>query len=212
MVASSTPFVEIAVTPDFGPRKRLSVFFRGIVLIPFLVLVTVLSGSSLISIRENEMGEWDDGSGMGSALWFGLVLVILFSASYPKWILTFMHGLQSFAVQIGAFGLLLRDELPAVEYREYAQVLYPDIEEGRKLNRFLPLVKWLLALPHYLWLFITFIGVFIVTLLAWFSILFTGRYPQGNASFVIGWLAYYQRVIGYAFTLVTDKYPSFSLR
>lgn len=206
MIASPTNSVETVITPDFGPRNRLTVFFRFIIVIPFIFLASMLSGSSLSDSNGND---WMMSG--GSALLFGLVIVILFSATYPVWILTFIHGLQAFEVKIGVYGLLLRDELPSLDDRPYAQVLYPDIEGGRKINRFLPLVKWFLAIPHYIVLFFTGIGVFVVTALAWFAILFTGKYPQSFAPYVIGWLKYYNRVIGYAFALVTDEYPQFRL-
>lgn len=206
MIASPTTSVESVITPDFGPRRRATVFFRPILIVPIVILVSLLSGNSLFSWDEN-----NDGMSAGSGLLFGLVLVILFTKSYPNWLLTFIHGLQSFEIRIGAYALLLRDEYPSVHDREYAYVLYPDIEGGAKLNRGLPLVKWFLAIPHYIVLFFTGIGVFFVTVLAWFAIIFTGKYPQGFAPFVVGWLKYYNRVIGYAFALVTDDYPQFRL-
>jgi hypothetical protein len=214
MVASSTPFAEISVEPDLGTRNRATVFFRLILLIPVFILAALLSGDSLFSWDDRSNGEWNNGnSGMaGTALYFAVALVIIFAGKYPNWLLTFMHGLQAFQLRVGAYALLLRDEYPALEDRYYAALFYPEIEGGAKLNRLLPIVKWFLAIPHYIWLAITGIGVFFVTLLAWFGILLTGRYPSGFANFVIGWLRYYNRVFGYAFTLVTDKYPAFSLR
>lgn len=206
MIASPTNSVESVITPDFGPRNRATVFFRPLLLIPIVILASLLSGNSLFS--------WDENGDMGSAgsgLLLALVLIILFTKTYPQWLLTFIHGLQSFELKIGAYALLLRDEYPSLQDREYSYVLYPDIDGGAKLNRGLPLVKWFLAIPHYVVLFFTGIGVLVVTILAWFAIIFTGKYPQGFAPFVMGWLKYYNRVLGYAFALVTDEYPKFRL-
>lgn len=214
MVASSTPFVEISVEPDFGPRNRATVLFRFILLVPVLILAALLTGDSLFSWEERRGGDWNmnDSGGAGTAIFFGVALIIIFAGKYPSWLLGFMHGLQAFQLRIAAYALLLRDEYPALEDRYYAAVFYPEIEGGTKLNRILPIVKWFLAIPHYVVLAVTGIGVFFVTLAAWLSIIFTGNYPRGFSDFVIGWLRYYNRVFGYAFTLVTDKYPAFSLR
>lgn len=206
MIASPSNSVETIVEPDFGPRNRLTVFFRFLLAIPFVILASMLGGNSF----SDSSGDGWMLSG-GSALLFGVAIVIVFSATYPVWILSFIHGLQAFELKVGVYALLLRDEMPSLDDRPYAQVLYPDIEGGAKLNRFMPLVKWFLAIPHYIVLFFTGIGVFFVTVLAWIAILFTGKYPQGFAPFVIGWLKYYNRVVGYAFALVTDQYPQFRL-
>lgn len=213
MIASSTPFVEIAVEPDFGPRNRATVFFRLLLALPVLIVVSLLAGNAAFTWEQTKDG-WDlsDSGSAGSAIVLGVALLIVFAGKYPSWLLTFTHGLQSFEVRVATYLLLLRDEYPAVDHRDYAAVLYPEIEGGARLNRFLPLIKWFLAIPHYLWLAITGIGVFVITLLAWVAILITGRYPRGSAGFVVGWLRYYNRVIGYAWTLVTDRYPAFSLR
>lgn len=206
MISSPTASVESVITPDFGPRRRATVFFRPLLILPIVVLASLLSGNSLFSWDRN-----GDAMSAGSGLLLALVLIIVFTHSYPSWLLTFIHGLQSLELKIGTYALLLRDEYPSLHDREYAYVLYPDIDGGAKLNRGLPLVKWFLAIPHYIVLFATGIAVLAVTIVAWFAILFTGKYPQGLAPFAIGWLKYYNRVIGYAFALVTDEYPKFRL-
>lgn len=200
MVASPTNSVEITVDADLGPRKRLSVFFRPLLLLPVVILLSLLGGSSL-----------SDDSSWGSTVFLALALIVIFTGTYPTWLLTFIHGLQAFELKIGAYALLLRDEYPSLADRPFAQVLYPNIEGGARLKRFMPLVKWFLAIPHYVVLLLTGIAVFLLTVLAWFSILFTGRYPTSFLPFVVGWLKYYNRVVGYAFTLVTDQYPQFRL-
>ena len=205
MVSSPTAAVESVITPDFGPRNRVKVFFRPLLLIPIVILASLLSGNAF---------SWDDnGDSMnsGSGLFLALILIILFTKKYPNWLMTFVHGLQSLELKIGVYGLLLRDEYPSLDEREYAYVLYPDIEGGAKLRNGLAGVKWFLAIPHYIVLFFTGLGVLVVTILAWFAVIFTGKYPQGFAPFVIGWLKYYNRVLGYAFALVSDEYPKFRL-
>ena len=86
---------------------------------------------------------------------------------------------------------------------------YPDAK--RDLNRWLPLVKWLLAIPHYIVLLFLYLALIVLVIGAWFAILFTGRYPRGIFDFVEGVIRWHNRVVGYALILVTDRYPPFSL-
>ena len=72
-------------------------------------------------------------------------------------------------------------------------------------------MKWLLAIPHYIVLFFLGIGAIVAIIIAWFAILFTGKYPRGLFDFVVGVLRWSNRVTGYAFVLVTDEYPPFTL-
>ncbi len=137
--------------------------------------------------------------------------MILFRQRYPRWWFDFARELTRFSARIGAYVLLLTDEYPSTteEQRVHLDIDYPDAE--RDLNRWLPLVKWFLAIPHYIVLFFLSIGAFVVVVIAWFAILFTGHYPRGMFDFVVGVGRWALRVNAYAFLLVTDNYPPFSL-
>lgn len=190
---------------DEGPRNRMTVFFRLILVIPAAILLSALTSSSSSSSAEQN-GGWHWNSTM-PVPFAALVLLLVFMQRYPSWILSFVHAVQSFATRVATYALLLRDEYPHIDERPYAYVLYPDVQEGRALNRWLPLVKWLLAIPHYIVLFFGGIAVAVTTVIAWFAILITGRYPASLAKTSLWFVTYANRVYGYAFALVTDSYP-----
>jgi hypothetical protein len=106
---------------------------------------------------------------------------------------------------------LLTDEYPSIESNEKFGVEFPEIDGGKTLNRGLPLVKWLLAIPLYLVGFVYAIYAFMLSIVAWITIVFTRKYPEWCAAGVVGTISYWNRVAGYAILLVTDEYPSFSL-
>ena len=139
------------------------------------------------------------------------LLMIVFRQKYPRWWFDFNRELLRFTNRVYAYGALLSDTYPSTDEQQYVrlELEYPDAKEG--LNRWLPLVKWLLAIPHYIVLFFLFIGALFAVIAAWFAILFTGRYPRGLFDFVLGVLRWTNRVVGYAFILVTDEYPPFRL-
>jgi hypothetical protein len=149
--------------------------------------------------------------GIVAGLFLATLLMILFRKRYPRWWFDFARELTRFATRVGAYVVLLTDDYPStVEHqRVHLEIDYPDAE--RDLNRWLPLVKWFLAIPHYIVLFFLSIGAFFVVLIAWFAILFTGHYPRGLFEFVVGVGRWALRVDAYAFLLVTDRYPPFSL-
>jgi hypothetical protein len=198
--------------PD-RPLNRLTSFFRLFVTIPIaIVLGTVYSGGA-------DWGRWggDNGghastvaAGFGGVLFFGPLLMILFRKKYPRWWFDWNLELQRFANRVTAFFVLMDDHYPATDDQQsvHLDYAYP----GGTLNRFLPIVKWLLAIPHYVVLFFLHIASIVAVVITWFAILFTGRYPRPLFDFVEGVLRWHNRVIGYAFTLVTDRYPPFRLR
>lgn len=151
-------------------------------------------------------------SGIGGTLAVATGLMILFRRRYPRWWFNFSRELVRFEGRVGAYLALLTDQYPSTvaEQAVHLEIDYPDAE--RDLNRWLPLVKWLLALPHYFVLVFLGLASFIAVILAWFAILFTGRYPRGLFEFVVGVWRWVLRVMAYAFLLVTDRYPPFSLR
>ncbi|MFA7250153.1 MAG: DUF4389 domain-containing protein [Dehalococcoidia bacterium] len=138
-------------------------------------------------------------------------LMLIFRRKYPRWWFDFTREVANFGARVGAYAALQRDEYPSTDEAQAARVEidYPDAQQ---LNRWLPLVKWLLAIPHYVVLFILFIGLVFVTLIAWIAILVTGRYPRGLHEYTAGVQRWATRVSGYAFWLVTDQYPPFSMR
>jgi hypothetical protein len=137
--------------------------------------------------------------------------MILFRQRYPRWWFDFARELTRFGTRIGAYVALLTDEYPSTtdEQRVHLEIDYPDAEHD--LNRWLPLVKWFLAIPHFFVLFFLTVAAFVVVVVAWFAILFTGRYPQLFFDYVVGVIRWWLRVEAYAVLLVTDRYPPFTL-
>jgi hypothetical protein len=139
-----------------------------------------------------------------------VVLMLLFRQKYPRWWYDWNLELSRFSNRVGAYALLMDDTYPSTDEHQSVHLDYPEVA-GPELNRWLPLVKWLLAIPHYFVLFFLSIAAFFVVIFVWFAILFTGHYPRGAFDFVEGVLRWANRVSGYAFTLVTDAYPPFRL-
>jgi hypothetical protein len=150
--------------------------------------------------------------GAGGLLFLPPLLLLLFRRKYPRWWFDWNLELLRFSNRVSAYVALLRDEYPSTDERQAVRldIRYPQAD--RELNRWLPLVKWLLAIPHYIALFFLGIAAFIVIVISWFAILFTGRYPRALFDFVVGFMRWQNRVTGYAFILVTDAYPPFRLR
>jgi hypothetical protein len=139
------------------------------------------------------------------------LLLILFRHKYPRWWFDWNLELQRFANRVLAYVFLMDDRYPSTDDHQSVRLDYHYPDVPRELNRFLPLVKWLLAIPHYVVLFFLDIAAFVVIVITWFAILFTGRYPRDFFRFVEGVLRWHNRVVAYAFTLVTDAYPPFRL-
>lgn len=191
---------------------RLTTFFRPIWAIPILVITGMLhSGGTLHYVDEAGKTVQSSGGGIAAGLFSATLLMILFRQRYPRWWFDFAVELARFGARVTVYLLLLTDTYPStVDHQSvHLDVDYPD---APRLNRWLPLVKWLLAIPHYIVLAVLFVCVGLVTIIAWFAILFTGTYPRGLFEFVVGVGRWATRVWAYAFLLVTDTYPPFSLR
>jgi Domain of unknown function (DUF4389) len=190
---------------DFPDRElnRWTTAFRVILAIPVLIVLALLAGGPAgvhIAII-----------GVSLLLFVPTLLLILFRQKYPRWWFDFALGLLRFDARVTSYLFLLRDEYPSVDEDQavHVELPYPDVT--RDLNRWLPLVKWFLAIPHYVVLIFLNLAAFVVAIVAWFAILFTGRYPRGLFDFVVGVLRWQIRVAAYAFLLTTDRYPPFSL-
>jgi hypothetical protein len=194
---------------DYPDRalNRVTTAFRIIVIIPIAIVLGAISGGGG---WHSSAGGWA-GAGAGGLLVLAPLLMILFRQKYPRWWFDWNLELQRFANRVGIFLALMDDRYPATDDRQsvHLDYTYPDAQHD--LNRWLPLVKWFLAIPHYIVLFFLDIAVIVVVIIAWFAILFTGRYPRGIFEFVEGVIRWHNRVIAYAFVLITDQYPPFSL-
>ena len=191
---------------------RFTTFFRILWSIPILVVLSVLTmsgGGHFTSEAGKEISS--DGGGVLASLTAATALMIIFRQRYPRWWFDFALELNRFSTRVGAYLFLLTDRYPSTVDKQSVRldVTYPDVEKD--LNRWLPLVKWLLAIPHYVVLVFLMFAAGIATIIAWFAILFTGRYPKGLFNFVVGVGRWSVRVNAYAFLLTTDKYPPFRL-
>ena len=140
------------------------------------------------------------------------MLALVFRGKYPSYVLTFNHAVVELSTRLAAYVLILNDKYPSIEANSKVAVLFPDVEGGKKLNRALPLVKWFLAIPHYIVGVIYLVISLVVTVIAWVQTSITGRYPKWAGEIVLGTIAYWNRVQGYMLLLVTDKYPTFRLK
>jgi hypothetical protein len=198
---------------DYPDRElgRLTTFFRLFMLIPIGIVLAAVSGGSY----NFDWGGPNDAAttvvASGGIIVFATLLLILFRKKYPRWWFDWNRELTRFATRVAVYGSLLTDQYPSTDEQQsvHLEIAYPDAE--RDLARGMPLVKWLLAIPHYIVLFFLAIAAFVSVVIAWFAILFTGRYPRSLFDFVVGVHRWGLRVEAYMFLLVTDRYPPFSL-
>ncbi|HVP20797.1 MAG TPA: DUF4389 domain-containing protein [Anaerolineaceae bacterium] len=199
--------------------ERVTTFFRFIWIIPVAIILGLISGAGQTvtnTVYLNEAGQivsrtQQTAGGLVSGLVLATALMIIFRQRYPRWWFDFSRELTRFEYRVGAYALLLTDQYPSTveEQSIHLEIDYPDVKNN--LNRWMPLVKWLLAIPHYIVLSFLGIAVFFAVIVAWFAILFTGQYPRGLFDFVVGVGRWVLRVEAYAVLLVTDTYPPFSL-
>lgn len=192
--------------PD-RPLHRLSTAFRIIVAIPVLILLESVSGGRYTPSHHGEAVMY----GAGGMLVLAPLLMIVFRRKYPRWWFDWNLELQRFSQRVIVFLALMEDRYPSTDDRQSVQLDYDYPDAERDLNRWLPLVKWLLAIPHLIVLFLLSVASVVAVIIAWFAILFTRRYPRGLFDFVEGTMRWGQRVVAYAFLMVTDKYPPFRL-
>jgi hypothetical protein len=195
--------------PD-RPLNRVSSAFRIFAVIPILIVLASIGGFT-------GGGDYDGGEtsriviGGTGLLFLPPLLMIVFRQKYPRWWFDWNLELMRFSNRVCTYFVLMSDRYPSTDEPQWVQLELPYPDAGRELNRWLPLVKWLLAIPHYIVLFFLTLAAIVVVIVAWFAILFTGRYPRGMFDFVEGVIRWHNRVAGYAFILVTDRYPPFSM-
>jgi len=183
----------VQFTVEYPDRdlNRLTTALRLIVAIPILIVVAAIAGAGV--------------------LFLPALLMIVFRQKYPRWWFDWNLELLRFENRIWVYLALMDDRYPSTDERQSVELDFPYPDAAEDLNRWLPLVKWLLAVPHYILLVFLWIAAVVAVVIAWFAILFTGRYPRGLFDFVLGVLRWGNRVVAYAFVLVTDQYPPFRL-
>lgn len=218
MLSDSEPYAA-RLDIDY-PEKldRLTTFFRLIWIIPIAIILGLISATAtstmtVITVSGRTVSEVSRTTGgIAAGLFFATVLMIVFRQRYPRWWFDFAREFTRFEARIGAYFALLTDLYPSTvdEQAVHLDIDYPAVEAD--LNRWLPLAKWFLAIPHFFVLIFLAIGAFFAVVFAWFAILFTGRYPQALFDYVVGVTRWALRVQAYGFLLVTDRYPPFSLK
>jgi hypothetical protein len=212
MDGTSYPAYPVSFSVDYPDRQlnRLTTAFRIFMIIPIAIVLGTVAGGTW---------EWSNANGTttavaagaGGLLFLGPLVMIVFRQKYPRWWFDWNLELQRFASRVQVYLTLMDDAYPSTDEHQSVHLDYPYPDVPVELNRWLPLIKWLLAFPHYVMLFILDIAAFFVVIAAWFAVVFTGRYPRGMFDFVEGTIRWHYRVAGYALSLVTDRYPPFRL-
>ena len=201
--------VQFDVDYPEGGRDRLTALLRILLAIPIFIVLVFVSG--YIDTGDAQLSDTIGPLTAGGVLWIAVILMIVFREKYPRWWFDWNLELQRFGARFSAYLFLLRDEYPSTDEEQsvHLAIEYPDVKS--QLNRFLPIFKWLLAIPHYIALIVLGVIAVVVTILAWLAILLTGTYPRGMFNYVVGVARWGYRVAAYAFLLTTDRYPPFRL-
>jgi hypothetical protein len=203
--------VRFSVDYPERPLDRLTTAFRIVTVIPIAIVLASIGGYA-------DPGGYDAGGdaptiviGGTGLLFLPPLLMIVFREKYPRWWYDWNLELLRFTNRVGTYLALMSDRYPSTDEPQWVRLDFPYPDAKRDLNRWLPLVKWFLAIPHYIVLFFLYLVMTLLVIGAWFAILFTGRYPRAIFQFVEGVIRWHNRVVGYAFILITDRYPPFSL-
>ena len=209
--ATGGPAYPVRFSVEYPDRQlnRLTTAFRLIVAIPILIVAASLGGYEG-GYTGGGQG-WRIAGGTAGLLFLAPLLMILFRQKYPRWWFDWNRELLRFSNRIGVYVALMDDHYPSTDEQQGVALDFPYPDAKQRLNRWLPLVKWLLAIPHYIVLVFLWFAAVVSVVIAWFAILFTGRYPRGLFDFVLGVFRWTNRVVGYSLILVTDEYPPFRL-
>ena len=204
------PRYPVSLSVEYPDRdlNRVSTAFRIFIVIPIALVLGSIGGYSGEAANGASTTVAVGGTGL---LFIPPLLLILFREKYPRWWYDWNLQLLRFSNRVGTYLALMDDRYPSTDEDQWVRLDFPYPDAKQDLNRWLPLVKWLLAIPHYIVLAFLYIGVVFAVVAAWFAILFTGRYPRGIFDFVEGVIRWHNRVVGYALILVTDEYPPFRL-
>jgi hypothetical protein len=203
--------VQLAVDYPERDLNRLTSALRIFTAIPIVILIGTITGYH---------SEWTDTSAQTTTvvvvsgtglLVLPVALMVLFRQKYPRWWFDWNLELMRFSNRVGVYVALMDDRYPSTDEQQAVRLDFPYPDAVNELNRWMPLVKWFLAIPHWILLAFLYLGAIIAVILAWFAILFTGRYPRGLFGYVEGVIRWHDRVIGYAALMVTDRYPPFRL-
>ncbi|MFC1900024.1 DUF4389 domain-containing protein [Chloroflexota bacterium] len=208
-MAETSSGYPVQISIDYPDRNlnRLTTFFRIFTIIPIAIIIGFLTSGNYGTAETGESYQY----AASGFVFIPLVLMILFRQKYPKWWFDWNVAMTKFSARVGAYFGLLTDEYPSTDEEQsvHIEIPYPDVKND--LHPALPLVKWLLAIPHYIVVFFLGIAAIVCVVIAWFAILFTARYPRSLFDFVVGVYRWSLRVDAYAFLLTTDVYPPFSL-
>jgi len=194
--------LETVITVQLENRDRTSVALRIFLVVPMVIFISAFTAWS---------GSAEASAYLSGLLFLPILLALVFRGIYPSYALDFNRSLLALSTRVSAYMFLLNDKYPSIEESEDVKIAFPEVDGGAKLNRYLPLVKWFLAIPLYIVGFVYVIYGLAVLTFTWFTILFTGKMPAFSGEVLLGVTQYWNRVYGYAFLLVTDEYPSVSL-
>ncbi len=199
----------VSLSVDYPEKlNKLTTFFRIFTVIPIFIILSLLSSSSSQGVGD---GGWGWGYAAAGVVFLPLILMLLFLKKYLRWWFDCNLALIKFSTRVEAYIALLRDEYPSTDEDQAVHIEIPYPDASKDLKSGLPLVKWLLAIPHYFVLIVLGIAAIVCVVIAWFTILFIERYPRSLFDFVVGVFRWSLRVVAYAFLLTTDRYPPFSL-
>jgi hypothetical protein len=202
--------VTLAIDHPDRPLDRVTSFFRVFTVIPIGIIIGLMASGGVSWETTKEGGGWSLGATAG-VLFLPTLLMILFQQKYPRWWYEWNVALVKFGTRVISYLALMNDQYPSTDEEKWVHIGIPYPDVRAQLSQWMPLVKWFLAIPHYIVLAFLVVAAVFVVILAWFAILFTRRYPRGFFDFVTGVMRWALRVQGYAFLLVTDTYPPFSL-
>ncbi len=192
--------------------NRLTTAFRIFLIVPIAIVIGLIAGTtSGWDWGHTGQRAWQVGMTAGGVLFLPTLLMLVFRQKYPRWWFDWNVQFVRFGLRVAVYAALLTDVYPSTDEEQavHLKVPYPDAKKD--LSQWLPLVKWFLAIPHVFVLIFLGIAAWVCVVISWFAILFTGRYPKELAAFVAGVMRWGVRVCAYAFLLVTDVYPPFTL-